>query len=345
MKTIYDMQPDSKLIATSSVSVTTARESGIGRFSVIQVPLLSFYEYCELLEIEKPVLPRDLNVTSLLSKSQHERNQIMLRLSKVTPYFFRYLQIGGFPELACADNDWIAQQIVREDVVDKVLKRDIPALYPIRYPLELQRLFLYLCNVSSQLVSIEAIFKELQSISRPTIEKYISYLESANLIYQSWPICIPGKPVLKVRSKIYIADAAIRNAIHMNDAILTDPDEMERIVETAVFRHVAAFYSSQATAIGYYQGCGKNKDVAVEYPDRKNILIEVRYRKNVETEQEDEIYKLSGDAPSAIVVTKNLSDFGIQNTASGGESLCIPVAAFLYVLGHAEKNGYQRYQI
>lgn len=32
-----------------------------------------------------------------------------------------HLQVGGFPELALADNDIMAQQIMREDVVDKVL--------------------------------------------------------------------------------------------------------------------------------------------------------------------------------------------------------------------------------
>jgi hypothetical protein len=76
--------------------------------------------------------------------TQQERTRIMLQLSKVQNYFNRYLQVGGFPEMALADSDIMAQQIMREDVVDKVLKRDLPSLYNIRNATELERIFLYL---------------------------------------------------------------------------------------------------------------------------------------------------------------------------------------------------------
>ena len=111
-------------------------------------------------------------------------------------HFTRYLQVGGFPELALASNDRMAQQIMREDVVDKVLKRDLPALYNIRSATELERIFLYLCNVSSEIVSIAAIAKELDGVSRPTVENYIRFLESANLIYLSYPVELGGRKVL-----------------------------------------------------------------------------------------------------------------------------------------------------
>ena len=35
--------------------------------------------------------------------------------------------------------------------------------------------------------------KELNGVSRTTVENYIRYLESANLIYQSWPVDMAGK--------------------------------------------------------------------------------------------------------------------------------------------------------
>lgn len=90
---------------------------------------------------------------------------------------------------------------MREDIVDKVLKRDLPALYNIRNPLELERIFLYLCNVSSEIVSYDSIAKELNGVSRPTVENYVRYLESANLIYISNPVHIEGKKFLKPSRK------------------------------------------------------------------------------------------------------------------------------------------------
>lgn len=346
LKTIYDMQPDTQIVATGSASpalVKGNQESGAGRWSVIQVPTMSFYEYCELLNLDRPNLPKNLKVTPLLYMSQQERTRIMMQLTKVQNHFTRYLQVGGFPELALADNDIMAQQIMREDVVDKVLKRDLPSLYNIRNATELERIFLYLCNVSSEIVSIEAIAKELSGVSRPTVENYIQYLESANLIYQSWPINMAGKKVLKASPKIYIADAAIRNAVLMDESMLTDPVQMGKVVETAVYKHVAAFYYQQATSVGYFRGGkrGKEIDIVVDYPNTNNILIEVKYREGAPISDDDAISELCGEASAAIVVTKSASDFGVHNTKSGKDMIRIPAFAFLYLLGHAEKNGYK----
>ncbi len=346
LKTIYDMQPDTKVVATGSASpalIKGNQESGAGRWSVIQVPTMSFYEYCELLDLDRPELPANFKPTQMLSMTQQDRTQIMLQLSKVQNHFNRYLQVGGFPELAKADNDIMAQQIMREDVVDKVLKRDLPSLYSIRNATELERIFLYLCNVSSEIVSIDAIAKELNGVSRPTVENYIQYLESANLIYQSWPVDMAGKKVLKSKPKIYIADAAIRNAVLMDDSLLTDPVEMGKIVETAVYKHVAAFYYQKATSVGYFRGGKKSReiDIVVDCHNAGNILVEVKYREGAPIQDDDAIAELCGDAAAAIVVTKNASDFGVHNTKAGKDMLRIPAFVFLYLLGHAEKNGYK----
>lgn len=346
LKIIYDMQPDTQVVATGSASpalMKGSRESGAGRWSVIQVPTLSFYEYCELLDVERPNIPKDLKPSSMLQKTQMERQQIMLQLSKVQNHFMRYLRVGGFPELALADNDLMAQQIMREDVVDKVLKRDLPSLYNIRNATELERIFLYLCNVSSEIVSIEAITKELNGVSRVTVENYIRFLESANLIYQSWPVDMAGKKVLKAKAKIYIADAAIRNAVLMDDSIMADPVAMGKVVETAVYKHVAAFYYQRATSVGYFRGGRRNKeiDIVVDYPNIKNILIEVKYRDGAPIANDDAIVELCNEASVAIVVTKESKDFGVHNTPGGKELLRIPAFAFLYLLGNAEKHGYR----
>ena len=346
LKIIYDTQPDTRVVATGSASPALMKgsyESGAGRWSIIQVPTLSFYEYCELLGLDRPDISSDLKVTDLLHKTQIERTQIMLQLSKIQNHFMRYIQVGGFPELALADNDLMAQQILREDVVDKVLKRDLPSLYDIRNATELERIFLYLCNVSSEIVSIEAITKELNGVSRTTVENYIGYLESANLIYQSWPVDMAGKKVLKASPKIYIADAAIRNAVLMDDSILTDSTEMGKVVETAVYKHIAAFYYQLATSVGYFRGGRKGKeiDVVVDYPNIKNMLIEVKYREGAPIANDSAIVELCDEASVAIVVTKNAEDFGIHNTNKNKDLLRIPAFAFLYLLGNAEKHGYR----
>ena len=127
------------------------------------------------------------------------------------------------------------------------------------------------------------------------------------------------------------------------DSILTDPVEMGKVVETAVYKHVAAFYYQKATSVGYYRGGRKEKesDVVVEYANNQNILIEVKYRESAPVSDNDAICQLRKEASAAIIVTKNASDYGIHNTASGDGLIRIPAFAFLHLLGHAEKNGYR----
>lgn len=346
LKTIYDMNPDTKIVATGSASPALMKgstESGAGRWSVISVPTLSFYEYCELIGVNKPDFDEKLKVTSFLKKDRIEQTEIMVKLSDIQKHFARYLQVGGFPELALSDNDVLAQQIMREDVVDKVLKRDLPSLYNIRNSTELERIFLYLCNVSSEIVSIDSVAKELNGVSRPTVENYIRYLESANLIYQSWPIDMSGKKALKAKPKIYIADAAIRNAVLMDDDMLTNPTEMGKIVETAVYKHVASFYYQNSTSVGYYRGGKKDKeiDIVVAYPRIKNLLIEVKYREEAPIPDDSAICELCSEASAAIIVTKTQDDYGIHDAPDGTKMIRIPAYAFLYLLGHAEKNGFK----
>ena len=346
LKTIYDIQPETKIVATGSASpalIKGSTESGAGRWSVIPVPTLSFYEYCSLIGVKVPDLGPDIRPTAFLRMSQQERTAVMLKLSVVQNHFNRYLQIGGFPELALASNDLMAQQIMREDVVDKVLKRDLPSLYNIRSATELERIFLYLCNVSSEIVSFAAIAKELNGVSRPTVENYIGYLESANLIYLSYPVEMGGRKVLKAQPKIYIADAAIRNAVLMDEDILTNSIELGKMVETAVYKHITAFYYQQAARVGYYRGGKKNNeiDVVVDYPNIQNILIEVKYREQAPVPDDSAICELSAEASAAIVVTKRADDYGVHHAPNGKQLARIPAFAFLYLLGNAEKHGYK----
>ena len=346
LKTLYDTQPTTKIVATGSASPALVRgstESGAGRWSVIQVPTLSFYEYCALIGVPDLQLEPTLKPFALLGMDQWQRGQVMSKMAAVQNHFIRYLQVGGFPELALAKNDLLAEQVMREDVVDKVLKRDLPALYKIRNVTELERIFLYLCSVSSEVVAIDAVAKELNGVSRPTVQNYIDYLESANLIYQSYPVDLAGKKVLKASPKIYIADAAIRNAVLMDSDLLTNPVEMGKMVEAAVYKHIAAFYYQKATRVGYYRGGRKNKeiDIVVEYPHIRDMMVEVKYREQAPIANDDAIIEYCSQASAAFIITKRAEDFGVHDAPNGQKLLRIPAFAFLYLLGHAEKNGYK----
>ena len=115
------------------------------------------------------------------------------------------------------------------------------------------------------------------------------------------------------------------------------------MVETSVYKHIAAFYYQKATRIGYYRGGKKDKeiDIVVDYPKIPPILIEVKYREQASIPQNDAICELSQEGQAAIVVTKKADDYGAHDLPDGRKLIRIPAFAFLYMLGHAEKNGYK----
>lgn len=348
MKVIYDSRKDVRLTATGSASPVLekgATDSGTGRWSVLKIPTMSFYEYCCLLQIEEPLLPANLKLTALADMSNAELGDLMDRFTSLESHFNRYLMIGGFPELVLSDDDIYAQRMLREDVVDKVIKRDVLTLFNIRSPLLMEKLFLYLCMNSTEIFSVTTAAKELENTSVSTIDSYIEALEMSNLIYLAKPMDVGRKGSLKGKPKIFIADAAIRNAVLMIEDVLFDEQELGAMVETTVYKHIVSFYQGTAAQIGYFRKAKDNQkevDVVIELP-REKILCEVKYRNNSHIPTSDAIVELCKDenskVTSAFLITKQLNDFGIAKHETKVPILRIPAIAFLYLLGKAEADG------
>lgn len=343
LKVLYDTNPNIKIMATGSASPVLAdktRESGLGRWITIQVPTFTFYEYCKLLNIEVGELPSGIKPTQLYQLDKYTQNELVNKFAFLQPHFIRYLQVGGFPELALSKDDIYAQRILREDIVDKALKRDLPALYPIRNISDIEKVFLYLCYNSSNIINMNTICKELQ-VTRNTLEKYVLYLEGANLIYISPIVNVGSKQILKSQDKIYIADAALRNAVLMKDDITNDPVELGIIAETAVYKHVKAFNYKAVTKVGYYRGGDKDKeiDIVVQYAQNTNpIMIEVKYREDSPISEKDLITELSDSEKPNLVITKRIDDFGLHEFKNGKKIFKIPAPIFLYLLGYCEQE-------
>ena len=348
MKVIYDSRKDIRLIATGSASPILEKgstDSGTGRWSILKIPTMSFYEYCTLLELDEPILPENLRLSKLVKMNTSELDDLMSRFTYLQNHFNRYLTIGGFPELVLSEDDLYAQRMLREDVVDKVIKRDVLTLFNIRSPLLMEKLFLYLCMNSTEIFNATTAAKELDNTSVTTIDSYIEALEMSNLIYLSKPINVGSKGSLKGKPKIFIADAAIRNAVLMIDDVLSDEKELGVIVETAVYKHIVSFYQGSTAQLGYFRKAKDNQkevDVVVELP-RQKILCEVKYRNNSHITATDAIVELCKDENSkvtnAFLVTKHLDDFGITKHETATPIMRIPAIVFLYLLGKAEAEG------
>lgn len=341
LKILYDTTPKIKVMATGSASPilqNKSTESGLGRWKIINIPTLSFYEYCMLKKIEINSLPQNISPLQIYQLSKQEQTDIFSKLSNLQIHFLRYLQIGGFPELALSSEGIYAQRILREEIVDKALKKDLPSIYGIRSIRDMEKIFLYLCYCSSNIINISNMTKELNGINRKTVEDYIQYLSGANLIYISPAVSLGVKQLLKTQDKIYIADPAIRNAVLVLGDITNNPDELGLIAETAVYKHIKTYFDNQNTLVGYFRGGAKGKEIDIVVKKDSNInnlLIEVKYREQSKINEDDAIIEQGNKISPGFVVTKRPNDFGLfeyNNTSI----YKIPAPAFLYLLGAEE---------
>ncbi len=340
LKWVVDTLSRARVVATGSASTLLrgqGQESGAGRWLEVSVPTLSFYEYAHLCNLAVPDLPRSIVPTRLPDLRPSQAEEILNLCLPLRPHLPRYLLQGGFPESAMVTDLDSAQRIVREDVVDRVLKRDMTALYGIRSVLELERLFVYLCLHSGGILAQEPVATQL-GITRPTLGKLLAALEAANLNFRCLPIDLGGKKALKPRTKVYLADPSIRGAVLLKgEEALLDPVEAGLIVETAVFQHIRAFYYPRRMSVGYWRGGDDREvDVVVHLPPSWTTAVEVKYREDV-SGQTRGLDALAASTPlsARLMVTKHPSQFGPLSPAG---TFQIPAFLFLYLMGHAERR-------
>ena len=330
-------------VTGSSASILDrGTESGVGRWMTLRLPTLSFYEYL-LIRDENPLddatLPKTLKAFKNLS--EQERLFFAEQSRKLTPYFHDYLIRGGFPECAKINDISTVQRLLREDIIDKILKRDMTALFGVRQVLQLEHLFLYLCLHDGLIVDYPAICEPL-NVKRPTVERYLSYLEATHLLTRLRPFGY-GKEVLRGRSKFYLADPSIPSAVFLRERQpLDDPTRLGTIVESTLFKHLAVeTFRLNPMSFSYWKGKhDREVDIIAQFGEQL-IPFEVKYRSKEHTMPKD----LRGlldfceerKPYRAYIVTKDPDDLGFLPNENA-TILKIPAPLACYILGRFEHS-------
>jgi len=234
----------------------------------------------------------------------------------------------------------LCHRLLREDVVERVLKRDMTSLFGVRNVEELERLFIYLCIHCGEILATQNVAQHLGT-TPTTVANHLQHLENANLIYKLPPTDIGGKKVLKAKNKYYVVDAALRNAVLLKgDEVLSNPVEMGMIVETTVLRHLFAYYYKDVPQITYWRDpkTQKEVDIVVRGPSYCRP-VEVKYQNNAEISENAGIVSFCeahGSANQAYFVTK--MDFGtVQFPNIDTQFMKVPAHVLCYLLGQAER--------
>jgi predicted AAA+ superfamily ATPase len=231
LKVLVDSFPETKFIVSGSAAAALkwhSTESGAGRFTDFMLPPLTFQEYIHLKEMNHLIYHGEIT---------YGENKIPYCLSHdikaLNKEFVHYLNFGGYPEVVLSEKIQSDMgRYVKNDIVDKVLLRDLPSLYGIKDVQELNRFFTYIAYNTGNEFSYETMSKE-SGIQKDTLKKYLEYLEAAFLIKVLNKVDVTAKRLKRITSfKVYLTNPSLRTALF--SPISEMDSEMGNMVETAV---------------------------------------------------------------------------------------------------------------
>lgn len=342
-----DLNKGRRVALSASTLPSPASTSTVGGapWRTVRVGPLSFYEYLELRGLPLPVLPPLRFLRELFEWPEAQVRTVAEAAVPYLGHFQEYLVRGGFPRAAQADSVVRGQRLLREDIVDRVLKHEVTALFGVRRVLDLEQTFLYLCLQTDSLLDMVDLCANLD-VKRPTAQHFIEVLEAMHLIHRLPPFGY-GKDILRARFRVLLADPAIAPAMLLRGkSLVDDAAALGLAADTAVFNHLFARYHARDVRFSYWRG-GKRGDVdLVAEVDDKTIPLQMCYRQpGADDRALKGLVALCGQRRIArsYVVTRSVHDFGLlagspQGGLPGTGIMAIPAALLCFWMGSPEPD-------
>lgn len=328
LKSLVDSYRQVKFIASGSAAAALkmkSNESGAGRFTDFMLPPLTFYEFLNLQNLHSIIIEK---------KNKSICPYDTINIDELNRLFIEYINYGGYPEVVFSGKIRSNPgQYIKNDIIDKVLLRDLPSLYGITDIQELNKLFVHIAFRSGNEFSYDKLTGE-SGIKKETLKKYLEYLDAAFLIKVVNRIDQNAKRMQRITSfKIYLTNPTLRCALF---SPIEDADDfMGSMVETAIFAQWIQGEKSDFYYANWTNGREKG-EVDMVWTDAATqkafSLVEVKwsdrfYEKPTELKSLNKFLESNRDIRKIIVTTK--SKTGIYETPHG-KILFIPAAIYAY---------------
>lgn len=259
-------------------------------------------------------------------------------IEELNKNFIHYLNFGGYPEVIFSEEiQSDPGRFIKNDIIDKVLLRDLPGLYGVQDIQELNYLFTTLAYNTSNEVSLEELSKG-SGVAKNTIKRYIEYLEAAFLVRTVHRVDRTAKRFKRANFfKVYLTNPSIRSALF--SPITNEDPAMGDVSETAVYSH---WFHSDALL---HYGRWKNGEV-----DIVNIGKEQKVLWAIEVKWTDRFYRKPGELKSLLKFchTNNLDRATVTTKTKAGSTVMenvhldfIPTSLYCYTVGHYIIKGKQ----
>lgn len=230
LKSLVDTYPHIHFVASGSAAAALrmkSRESGAGRFTEFILPPLTFAEYLRFAGTEDSLIRET-------EPQQRPPNYLATDIHALNVEFINYLNYGGFPEAVM--NPAVRAnpaRFLRQDIVDKVLLKDLPSLYGIGDTQELNRFFNVLAFNTGNELGLESLSNH-SGVGKIRLGEYLEYLEAAYLIRRVHRIDDNASRFKRARTfKVYLTNPSIRAALF--GMVQAGDNAMGNLAETAVW--------------------------------------------------------------------------------------------------------------
>lgn len=210
--------------------------------------------------------------------------------------FADYIKYGGFPQ-RFQMKDESSTEIYLEDIFNSVVLKDVIDRNKINNVPLLQKLCTFLLDNIGNPFSANSIVNKFKSekiaISTDTVLNYISYIETAFILFAVPRYDITGKKLLESNEKYYSADIGLRNIARTSEKI-----DVNKLYENIVFLELKER--------GWNVNVGKLGDNEIDficYRGKEKIYIQVAY---LITEQDEKrefgnLEKISDSYPKYVI--------------------------------------------
>ncbi len=232
LKSLVDEYPNTKFIVSGSAAAALKRaslESGAGRMTDFMLPPLTFYEYIYLKDLEHLMVKYPIEWKNIISEFYSTINH-----TELNNHFIDYINYGGYPEVIFSETIKAnPSTFIRNDIIDKILLRDLPSLYGIQDVQELNSFFSMVAYNSGNELSLD-VFSQSSGINKNLIKKYLEYLKAAFLIKKVTRINDNAKKYQRENFfKIYLTNPSLRAALF--SPISQTDNLFGNMVETTIF--------------------------------------------------------------------------------------------------------------
>jgi uncharacterized protein len=315
LKSLVDAIPNIRFVVSGSAAAALrlkSTESGAGRFTDFMLPALAFCEY--------------MNFIGFPSVNE-------MPIEDLNRHFFDYINYGGFPEVVL--NEGVRKNVgrfVKEDILDKVLLRDLPALYGIDSIQELNHLFTVLAYNTAEEVSYDGL-SQSSGLAKNTVRKYVEYLEAAFLIIKLPRIDQNAKRFKReTHFKVHLANPSIRAALF--GPVGQDDEIAGMLVETAVAAQLLQTSGLQRYRYARWNQGEVDFVYCIEQTGEILEVAEIKWSDRY-VEKPSELKSLSG------FLSKNKTEFSISTTRTTFKSTKIslqethffPASIWCYIIG------------